>query len=164
MIPLSVCASVLCASISPVFAKSACYTPTEISAVQLRQLQIEIMVSTLRCDSSTYDFRARYSAFMERVNPLMPENAKHLRTIVGKHGKGNFDQYLTSMSNDAQNISQQDPLYCTTAVQLIEQIASHDTKDVPSIAAQAIPSPYEVVACPEKPAPAPKAKQHKKSS
>ncbi len=144
-------------------AKTACYTPTEVSTVQLRQLQIEMMVSTLRCDSSSYDFRGRYGAFMERINPLMSDNAKRLKAIVGKKGQGGFDQYLTSMSNDAQNISQQDPLYCSNAVQVIEQVASHDTKDVPTIAAQAIPSPYQVVACADKPAPAPKKKHHKQS-
>lgn len=155
---IGVCSAVFSASVAPVMAKPACYTPTEVSTVQLRQLQIEMMVSTLRCDSATYDFRGRYGAFMERINPLMPDNAKRLKAIVSQKVKGGFDQYLTAMSNDVQNISQQDPLYCPSAVRIIEQVASHDTKDVPGIAAEAIPAPFQVSACAEKPEPKPKSK------
>ena len=105
------------------FAESVCNTPTEVSAVRIRQLQIEMMVSTLRCDSSSYDFRSHYASFIDRVNPLLPDNAKRLKSMVSRTGKGGFDQYLTSMSNDAQNISQQDPLYCGKAVQILEKVA-----------------------------------------
>ncbi len=156
------CAALLFSSVGSAVAKQVCNTPTEVSAVQLRQLQIEMMVSTLRCDSSEYDFRKHYAGFIERVNPLLPENVKHLKTMLSRTGKGAFDPYMTSMSNDAQNLSQQDPLYCGTAVQVLDKVSAMDTKDVPAFAAQTIPSPYQVVACADKPEPKPKAKGHKK--
>ena len=164
MIVSFACATLLISNAGLAFAKASCNPPAEVSAVQIRQLQIEMMVSTLRCDSSSYDFRSHYGAFMEKMNPLLPDNAKKLRTVVSRLGKGNFDQYLTSMSNDAQMLSQQDPLYCGSAVRLLDQVAASDTKDVPTIAAQAISAPYQVVACAEKPEAKPKGKGHKRSA
>jgi len=162
LIVSSACAALLMSSVGSAVAKQVCNTPTEVSAVQIRQLQIQMMISTLRCDSSSYDFRQHYAGFMDRVNPLLPENAKLVKTMLSRTGKGGVDQYLTSMSNDAQNLSQQDPMYCGTAVQVLEQVAMMDTKDVPAFAAQTIPSPYQVTACQDKPEPTPKNKGHKK--
>ncbi len=131
-------------------ARTACNTPTEISAVQIRQLQIQMMVSTLRCDSSTYDFRSHYAGFLNNVNPLMPENLKQIKAMLTRQHGGNFDQYLTQMSNDAQNLSQQDPNYCGRAVQILEQVGGlASPSEVPTVAAQSIPSPFKVVACTE---------------
>ena len=135
------------------FAKPACTLPTEVAAVQLRQLQIEMMISTMRCSSKEYDFRQHYAAFMAQVNPLLDDNAKQLKTMLHRLKKNNLDMYMTSMSNDAQNISQADPEFCTTSVQILEQVASMPTKDIPAFAAKKIPSPYEVVPCPAKPEP-----------
>ena len=153
LIALSVCTALwFFGAGSSAQAKAVCNSPAEVSAVQVRQLQIEMMVSTLRCDSSTYDFHSHYSSFINRVNPLLPDNVKRLKAMVGRTGKGGFDQYLTSMSNDAQNLSQQDPLYCGNAVQILNKVAEMESKDVPAFAAQTIPSPYQVTACPEAPA------------
>jgi hypothetical protein len=141
-------------------AKPSCNNPAEISAVQVRQLQIEMMVSTLRCDSTDYDFRHHYGEFVTKINPLLPDNLKRLKTMLGRQHKGDFDRYMTSMSNDAQNISQQDPQYCPKAVQILDYVVASDLKDFPSYAATAIPSPYQVTPCPDKPAPK-AAKKHK---
>ena len=143
---------VLLVAASPAWAKSSCNPPAEVSAVQVRQMQIEMMVATMRCDSSAYDFRHHYAAFMDRLNPLMTDNAKNLKSLVRRQHKGDVDRYITAMANDAQNISQQDPEFCGMAVQVLEQVSTLTAKDIPAIAAQAVPSPYQVAACPAKPA------------
>ena len=142
---------VVCCIATAATAKTLCNTPDEISAVQVRQLQIEMMVSTMRCDSSTYDFRHRYAAFMGQMDPLLTDNAKRLKVMLKRHKKGDVDHYITTMSNDAQNISQQDPNFCPGAVQILEHVATLSPKEIPGFAAQSIPSPYQVTACPAKP-------------
>ena len=131
-------------------AKTVCNTPAEIAAVQVRQLQIEMMVSTMRCDSTDYNFRQRYGAFMGQINPLLTGNAKQLEAMLRRQHKGDFDRYITAMANDAQDISQQDPQFCTNAVQILEQVTELPPKDIPAFAAQTIPSPYQATPCPEK--------------
>lgn len=142
------CGSALAiAAAAPAFAKPVCNTPDEISAVQLRQLQIQMMVSTLRCDSSTYDFHNRYGSFMANVNPLMPANMKKLKEMLNRQRIRDADHYLTLMSIDAQNLSQRDPEYCGRAVRILEQVSALPSPtEVLTVAAQSIPSPYEVVA------------------
>ena len=145
-------ALILCISLlaltPPAFAKTPCATPAEVATVQLRQMQVEMMVSTMRCDSSTYDFRQHYAAFMERLNPLLTDNAKRLRTLVRRQRKGDIDRFITAMSNDAQNISQQDPEFCTHAVDILDRVAGLSAKDIPAFASQTIPSPFQMTTCP----------------
>lgn len=150
-----VCAATMALSAAaPAFAHPVCNTPEEISAVQLRQLQIQMMVSTLRCDSSTYDFHTRYGSFMANVNPLMPSNMQKLKAMLNRQRIRDADHYLTLMSIDAQNLSQRDPEYCGRAVRILEEVSALPSPtQVLTVAAQSIPSPYEVVACPEHSAP-----------
>lgn len=139
-------------------AKPACTLPNEISAVQLRQMQIEALVSTMRCSSASYDFRQHYAAFMAQMDPLLTDNAKQLKSMLHRLKKDNLDHYVTSMANDTQNISQSDPQFCGTAVQILEQVAVMPAQDIPAFAAQKIASPFDVVPCPAKPEP--KKKNH----
>ena len=131
-------------------AKNACHSPETIQAVQLRQLQIEMMVATMRCDSSEYDFRQHYGAFMEVINPLLPNNAQHLRSSLNLKSTQAFDRYITTLANVSQNISQTNPEFCTQAVQILDQTASQPSASIPILAAQMIPQPYGVTPCPVK--------------
>ena len=133
---------------TPAQAKHACQSPDVIEAVQVRQLQIEMMVSTMRCDSSEYNFRQRYAAFMEAINPLLTDNAALLQSKLKLHSNSAFDRYITNLANEAQNISQTDPNFCTQAVQIIEHVATLSTPEIPAVAVQAVPHPFGVTACP----------------
>lgn len=163
MLVSAVCGAAMTLGVSAQ-AKPVCNTPSEVSAVQIRQLQIQMMVSTLRCDSSTYDFRGHYAGFLENVNPLMPSNLKQIKSMLARQKGGDFDHYLTLMSIDAQNLSQQDPDYCGRAVRILEQVSALGSpSEVPGVAAQSVPSPFKVVACADEP-PALEAKKKRHST
>ena len=151
MYPATLAVLAITALGSPVQAKTPCDTPQDIQAVQVRQLQVQGVMATLRCPSADYDFHAHYNAFIERVNPLMSDNAKHLKSMVSRQGKGNLDKYLTALFSDVQTTSQADPYFCDKSVKMLDDVAALTSQQVPGYAQQAISSPYGVDACPEQP-------------
>jgi len=135
----------LSSSSLPALARAVCNTPAEISALQVRQLQIETMVATLKCGGGEYDYQSKYSAYVQAANPVLAENARQLKTMFIHQGKGAsyLDRYITSVSNDAQIRSRSVDNYCEIWAQTLDKLLGSTPRDMPKIAAEAITAPYD---------------------
>lgn len=108
-------AALLAATFSfPAAAKPPCYTPQEVRAMQFRQLQVELMVAALKCQDPELGFRAKYASYVGKFGPALNGNAKDLRALFGRLGKGpaGMDRYMTELSNEASMRSQHIEDYC----------------------------------------------------
>ncbi|MDA8232610.1 MAG: hypothetical protein M0006_14845 [Magnetospirillum sp.] len=134
---------------APVMAKSACNTPAEIGSMQYRQLQIELMVATLKCGGGAYDYRGHYADYLRKAGPGLARNAKELRAMFVRQGKGGayLDRYLTGMSNDMQIRSQTAGDYCEREHAVMERIAALSSAQLPGYAAETVGTPYGAQAC-----------------
>jgi hypothetical protein len=134
---------------TPVIAASKCDTPAEIGAMQFRQLQIELMVATLKCEGD-FDYRGQYGAYVHGASAALADNTRQLRAMFSHHGKSAamLDRYLTGMSNDAQIRSQSTENYCEGKAATLERIATLKPVELHTFAAETIGLPYGGEACP----------------
>jgi hypothetical protein len=85
-------------------AQATCWTPQEVTAAKIRDLDTMLMVSALRCRTGTSGMLAAYNAFvvqdrvaLTRVNE---ELRGHFAKAVGKAGALNaYDNYVTAVAN-----------------------------------------------------------------
>ena len=140
----------LTAAAPAALARHACQSPAELAAMQFRQLQIEFMVATLKCDGTGYDYRGQYAAFLHKAEPAMATNARALRAMFVREGKGAgyIDHYLTGMSNDVQIRSQSADNYCQAAAESFDRATALSPHELPGYAAQAVAAPYAATPCP----------------
>jgi len=144
-------------------AKSPCNTPSEVSALQFRQLQAELNVAALKCQGGDFDYAHHYNAFAEKARPALIENSHQLRALFARAGKGAgyIDRYSTGVFNEAQIKSQSIPDYCEDRARLMEKVSATHAHDLHTLAAQVVGAPYGGEACPVKEA-AGEAKKTKK--
>ena len=135
---------------APATAKPFCHSPADIAALQQRQLQVESMVATLKCSGEDLDFRGLYGAYVSRQSATLSKNAKYLREMFARNGKGEeaMDHFLTALSNDAQIRSMSNDTYCEDNAQVMKGAASLKPADLPGFAALTIGKPYGVNPCP----------------
>ncbi|MBI5165523.1 MAG: hypothetical protein HY985_16665 [Magnetospirillum sp.] len=134
----------------------ACNSPTEVSAMQLRQLQAELMVATLKCGETHPEFRGKYGAFVGKAP--MKENANALRAMFSRQGKGaNYmDRYSTQLANDAQLKSSQTYDYCGVHAARFDELSDLRPHEIQGFAARSVGVPDDAEPCP---APKPAAKE-----
>ena len=85
-------------------AEASCWTPVQVRAAQVRDLETMLMVSALRCRKSPEDFMARYNAFVVHSRGALTEvNAQlraHFSQSVGAAQALNaYDNYVTRIAN-----------------------------------------------------------------
>ncbi len=143
-------AALLLWATSPSLAKPPCNSAAEVNAMQFRQLQIELMVASLKCDGTGYDYRGQYSAYMQKMGSALSENARQLRAMFARQGKGAsyMDRYLTSMSNEAQLRSAAVDNYCESRAATLDRVALLGPHELHAFAAETVGLPYEAESCP----------------
>lgn len=85
-------------------AQAACWTPRQVAAAQIRDLDAMLMVAALRCRSSNPEVVARYNGFvqadraaLQQVNTTLKG---HFAAQVGaKASLDAFDGYVTKVAN-----------------------------------------------------------------
>jgi hypothetical protein len=93
-----------CAASVVTSAQANCWTPSQVAAAKVRDLDTMLMVSALRCRLTGSDLLTRYNAFVaqDRV-PLTEVNdvlRAHFTESVGKAEALNaFDNYVTKVAN-----------------------------------------------------------------
>lgn len=126
-----------------------CQTPTELAAMQLRQLQIELMVAALNCHGANFDYSGTYAIFVTNARPSLARNAQQLRGMFTRAGMGAeaIDHYQTELSNNAQvkSLSGQDD--CGRVASVLADVARLPAAELGAYAARAIPTPFGSKAC-----------------
>jgi hypothetical protein len=133
-------------------AKAACHTPAEIKTLQLRQLQVDMMVATLKCRQDFPDFRDRYARFVHKTGPAMAKNGAELKSLFMRTGKGAsyVDRYMTELSNDAQMRSIYVENYCQARYDALDRLnAMAAPHDIQAAATEAAAIPYAGQPCAE---------------
>ena len=109
-------------------AHAACTSQKDMAAYHMRQLQTDLMVASLNCN-----LHDRYNAFVDRFNPELTRNGKHLkvsfRERFGATAKSELNAYVTTLANMSSLDSiQAGAKYCKNSAKAFDKILtiSHD--------------------------------------
>ncbi len=81
-------------------AQAACWSPAEVEAAQVRDLDAMLMVGSLRCKASDQGFVAEYNSFVSTSRPALMEANDRLRDHFDTAGGLKaYDQYVTALAN-----------------------------------------------------------------
>lgn len=133
----------------PAAARPVCYKPAEIRAMQFRQLQVELMVATLKCRAVDPSFRDKYAGYVGKVGPALNSNAQQLRAMFVRLGKGaaQLDRYVTDLSNEASMRSLSMDDYCERYDNVFATMLSMKPHEIEAFAADTVASPPSPRAC-----------------
>ena len=85
-------------------AASTCWKQQAVEAAQIRDFEMMLMVSALRCRVTGNDFLASYNRFIrekrDTLSQVNDELREHFRSVVGPVGAlGAYDNYVTGIAN-----------------------------------------------------------------
>ncbi|MET0372317.1 MAG: hypothetical protein ABW039_13200 [Sphingobium sp.] len=83
---------------------ATCWTPAAVEAAQVRDFEMMLMVSALRCRSTANNFLPAYNRFVQEkraaLTEVNEELRSHFQSIVGKGAAlGAYDNYVTGIAN-----------------------------------------------------------------
>lgn len=83
---------------------ATCWKQTAVEAAQIRDFEMMLMVSALRCRATGNDFLASYNRFIrdkrEVLTQVNDELREHFRSVAGPVGAlGAYDNYVTGLAN-----------------------------------------------------------------
>lgn len=83
---------------------ATCWKQTAVEAAQIRDFEMMLMVSALRCRATGNDFLANYNRFIrekrDALTQVNDELREHFRSEVGPVGAlGAYDNYVTGIAN-----------------------------------------------------------------
>jgi hypothetical protein len=148
--------------VPPAQAKPQCYSAQDVRAMQLRQVQVELMVGALKCQDPELGLRDKYSTFVYRFNSNISTNAKELRAMFNRLGNGErgLDRYMTELSNDASMRSVHVEDYCGSIGEMFDKALSMKPAELGTWASDTVAKPVAAVSCsaPERTKPVQQAK------
>lgn len=158
----TIAATIAATATLPAFAKSPCYTAQEIRAMQYRQLQIELMVAALKCQSPEYELHSKYSTYIGKFGSSLSGNAQQLKAMFARQGKNAaaMDRYITGLSNEASIRVSYIEDYCGTQSALFDKVLPQQPHELESWVVDNVAKPDSASACS---APQPAATQAKKA-
>lgn len=85
-------------------AQATCWSPTEVEAATLRELQSRLMVASLRCAKSSHDVLPHYNAFVRSKRHLLTSGNTTLKAYFAKHNNGQgaaraYDRFAVALAN-----------------------------------------------------------------
>lgn len=83
---------------------ATCWKPVAVEAAQIRDFEMMLMVSALRCRATGNNFLAAYNRFIrekrDTLTQVNDELREHFRAVVGPVGAlGAYDNYVTGLAN-----------------------------------------------------------------
>lgn len=83
---------------------ATCWKPAAVEAAQIRDFEMMLMVSALRCRSTGNNFLAAYNRFIrekrDTLTQVNDELREHFRAVVGPVGAlSAYDNYVTGLAN-----------------------------------------------------------------
>jgi len=84
--------------------QAACWTPAEVDAAAVRDLQSRLMVAALRCENSEHSLLADYNRFIRENRPLLRMGNQVLKSHFAKGNTRKqaikkYDRYAVSLAN-----------------------------------------------------------------
>jgi hypothetical protein len=135
----------------PAAAKSACSTPEEVKAVQLRQLHNELQVAALNCRGDDPSMPGRYAAYVQRFGPALNSNAGELRRFfartAGGDGNRGLDHFNTAVTNRESVRVHEIPGYCELHAPMFDKLMGMDQHQLVTFAAETVGTPEAVRSC-----------------
>nr|WP_152426886.1 heme utilization protein [Paramagnetospirillum caucaseum] len=144
-------AFVLALAALPAAAKSACGTPEEIKAAQLRQFHYQLQVAALNCRGDDPSLPGKWSTYVHRHGGTMSDNAKLMRGYFQRTGKGaaSFDRYNTVLTNRESIRVHETEGYCEMHAPLFDKAASANGHQLIALAGETVGKPADISPCPE---------------
>lgn len=138
MIPFAAAIAMLAATTTQA-AAAPCFAPALAHAAKYQQLDIMLMVNSLRCRTSAHDFRAEYDSFRANHRAEMGAKIALVLTAFGQHGtaaqaRADLEQARTIMANLA---AQPTTMSCANLRELTTTLAAA-TEDKVAFAADAL--------------------------
>jgi hypothetical protein len=115
---------------------AGCYGPAELSAVQVRMLQSELMVGALACRDSNPELGmvAQYNSFVHRLGDRLVRHSKvlqaHFSKQYGATSRRELESFVTALANDASKRSMTSATYCQGAAELFRNVAGLEQRDL----------------------------------
>lgn len=149
------CAAALAAALSltsaaPALAAPSCWSAELVKAARLRQLDVMLMVGSLRCRTTAQDYRAAYDRFLLRHRPVLGQ-ANHailgeLRTRLGPVGAmQSLDRASVRMAN---RYGEQAGYGCGDLGELTAALADSGAEVLPQAADMLVGDDVALEACP----------------
>lgn len=131
-------------------ASTNCLSAADRSAVQMRQLQVEMMVAALKCDDS-FGLRDAYGVYVTKHNAVLSDNAQALKSLFRKAYGGDanrqFDRFITRLANNASSRAQSQMGYCEINQGLLQQAVALPGHKISAFAEASIVAPEDVGRC-----------------
>jgi len=126
---------------------SACASPEQIRAAQVRQLHDQFQVAALNCRGDDSTLHEKWSSYVSRFSGTMSENAQILRGLF--KSQAGFDRYNTKVTNyESVRVHEVDD-YCVSRSQMFDQVLSMSPSQFGDFAATTIGRPDHVTPCGE---------------
>ena len=107
-----------------------CADRVEREALNVRQLQTQLMVAALTCNQ-----RADYNAFVNRFRPALADHSDvmtgYFRRIFGKRSPREINAYVTRVANEASALSIADrQAYCRSSFKALTELLAAPAGDL----------------------------------
>jgi hypothetical protein len=117
-------------------AQAACASAAEVSGLQARVLQTELMVAALSCGEA-----ARYNAFVNRFRSELVVESKHMQRYFSRVHGGRAGKELNAFVTELANNSSQRSLteaasFCPRAAALLDDVLKIEPRQLRSFAAE----------------------------
>lgn len=124
-------ASILLFSAAPALAKSSCATSEEVTAMNARVLQSDLMVAALSCKQ-----QPAYNAFVKKYNSDLVRRSGsvkgYFQRVYGKGGEHQMNKFITGLANDSStaSLSMSQSVYCAAAQQIFNEALAAEKRDL----------------------------------
>lgn len=135
---------------TPVQAAAGCWSPQLVQAAKLRQLDVLLMVGSLRCRSGAQDYRAAYDRFLLRHRPQLGKvNAQILGEMRVKLGAaGALDALDRASVRMANHYGEQASYGCRDLGEVAAALAESGPEALPAAAGVLVGEDVALEACP----------------
>lgn len=144
-------AGVLAMSATPAMAvQPSCWSADMVRAAKLRQLDVMLMVGSLRCRTSAHDYRAAYDRFLLRHRPVLGRAnlamLSEMRVRLGQAGAAaSLDKASVRMAN---RYGQEAGYSCADLAEVTAALASGGPEALANAAEMLVGDDVTVAACP----------------
>ncbi|MGE5504530.1 MAG: heme utilization protein [Actinomycetota bacterium] len=123
---------------------SACFTPEEMRAAQLRQLHVQLQVASLNCRTTDAELPAKYGSYVQRFGGALNANARvledHFARSHGKDHRRQMDRYVTQLANEESQRAHVVADYCEDHAPLFDRILALKPAELEGFAVRLIPA------------------------
>lgn len=134
----------------PQVSATECWSPAAIESAKLRQLDVMLLVTALRCKAGPDDFKADYESFLEQHRPLLSK-ANHviiddMKTRLGAVGALNaMDRMSVIIAN---HYGDRGAYGCHELKAVTQELARGGDEDIPAAAEMLVGADVLAAACP----------------